>query len=149
MSAPIQNTAYRAVIVVAAAWIGSGTGLDHANAQTSGVTWINIVNATATGSSLQKTAGCDGCEDAGAASEQSLSADGFVEFTVGEMGTFWVAGLNHGNDTTFINDIDFAFRFNGAGSADVLESGAYQVGGDTTYVVLSKLKSWSRRRNGR
>ena len=63
------------------------------------------------------------------------SGDGFVEFTVGETGTFWVAGLNHGDETTYISDIDFAFRFNGAGYADVLESGTYQFGGDTTYVT--------------
>jgi hypothetical protein len=97
--------------------------------------WANIVNATATGTTLQKTAGCDGCDDAGASSQQTLSADGFVEFTIGEMGTFWIAGLNHSDDTTFINDIDFAFRFNGSGNADVLESGAYQTGGDTTYLA--------------
>ncbi len=64
----------------------------------------------ATGSTLQKNAGCDGCDDAGGSSDQSLAADGFVEFTVGEMGTFWVAGLNHGDETTFINDIDFDVR---------------------------------------
>jgi len=103
-------------------------------AQTTEITWTNIVNATATGSTLQKTAGCDGCEDAGASSQQSLTADGFVEFTVGEMGTFWAAGLNHADEATFISDIDFAFRLNGAGYADVLENGIYQ-GGDTIYTA--------------
>lgn len=94
------------------------------------------MNAIATGSSLQKTGGCDGCDDAGGASEQQLTAgDGYVEFTVGEMGTFWIAGLSHGNDSTFVNDIDFAFRFNGSGYADVLEGGTYQMGGDTTYAA--------------
>src|SRR5687768_1684109 len=94
-----------------------------------------MVNASVTGSMLQKTAGCDGCEDAGASSEQSLRADGFVQFTIGEMGTFWVAGVNQRDESTLISDIDFAFRFNGSGYADVLESGAYQPGGDTTYAA--------------
>src|SRR5687768_6177843 len=135
MSLRIQNTVYRAVILVAAVWLGLTFGTNRASAQSAEIVWTNIVNATATGATLQKTAGCDGCDDAGASSQQSLSADGFVEFTVGEMGTFWVAGLNRSDGSTFINDIDFAFRFNGFGFADVLESGAYQTGGDTTYVA--------------
>ena len=131
MSRMVQNTVYRgAILAVTLCMFEGGT-----SAQTTGVTWTNIVNASVTGSVLQKTTGCDGCEDAGASSAQSLSADGFVEFTVGEMGTFWVAGLNHRDEATSISDIDFAFRFNGAGSADVLEGGAYQSGGDTTYAA--------------
>ena len=133
MSKHIQNTVCRVLFLVALAVFAAGS--DGTTAQTTSVTWTRLVNATATGSTLQKSAGCDGCDDAGGSSEQSLSADGFVEFTVGEMGTFWVAGLNHGDETTYISDIDFAFRFNGAGYADVLESGTYQFGGDTTYVT--------------
>lgn len=135
MSSTIQNTVHRGAFLIAAVCIVVTEGSNRASAQSPDVTWTNIVNATASGSDLQKTAGCDGCEDAGAASQQSLDADGFIEFTVGEMGTFWVAGLSRGDDTTFINDIDFGFRFNGSGSADVLENGAYQSGGDTSYVA--------------
>jgi hypothetical protein len=29
------------------------------------VVWTNLVNTTATGNTLQKTSGCDGCADAG------------------------------------------------------------------------------------
>jgi hypothetical protein len=97
------------------------------------VTWTSLVNVSVNGTSLQKTAGCDGCEDAGAASQETLSGDGYVEFTVGEMGTMWMAGLSHGNDDTTYADIDFGFRLNGSGYADVLEDGVY-AGGDTTYV---------------
>src|SRR5688500_15639171 len=115
MSSWIQNTVYRGAIPLAALCLLATTGPTHTSAQSPGVTWTNLVNAATNGSDLQKNAGCDGCEDAGARSEQSFSADGFVEFTVGETNTFWVAGLNHGDETTYINDIDFAFRFNGAG----------------------------------
>ena len=98
------------------------------------VTWTNLVNASVNGTVLQKTNGCDGCDDAGAASQQELTAgDGYVEFTIGEAETFWLAGLSHGNEGTSYAEIDFAFRFNGAGYADVLENGVYQPGGDTTY----------------
>ena len=45
-----------------------------------------------------------------------------------------MAGLSHGNDGTGYAEIDFAFRFNGSGQADVLEHGAY-VGGDSSYAA--------------
>jgi hypothetical protein len=107
-----------------------------ANAQDQAVTWTNVVNATASGTVLQKTGGWDGVDDAGATSEQQLTTgDGYVEFTIGETTTFWIAGLGHGNDGTGFADIDFAFRFNGAGSADVLENGVYVSGGDTPYAT--------------
>jgi hypothetical protein len=101
------------------------------HAQTS-ITWTNLVNVTVTGTIAQKTTGCDGCQDGGATSQEQLNADGYVEFTVGELNTMWMAGLSHGNDDTTYADIDFGFRFNGGGWADVLENGIY-AGGDTPY----------------
>jgi hypothetical protein len=98
------------------------------------VTWANVVNGRVIGTVLQKTLGCDGCQDAWATSQEQLSADGYVEFTVGELNTLWMAGLSHGSDDTTYGDIDFGFRFNGAGYADVLEDGVY-AGGDTTYAA--------------
>jgi hypothetical protein len=101
------------------------------------VVWSNLVNVTveSTGTVLRKTGGCDGCDDAGATSQQELTAgDGYVEFTVGEETTFWMAGLGHGNDGTGFSDVDFGFRFNGLGTADVIENGAY-AGGDTPYAA--------------
>jgi hypothetical protein len=101
-----------------------------------GVVWTSLVNATVNGTVLQKTGGWDGVDDAGAISLQELTAgDGYVEFTVGEANASWLGGLSHGNDGTGYTDIDFAFRFNGAGSADVQENGFYQAGGDTAYVA--------------
>ena len=91
--------------------------------------------STVTDTVLQKTGGWDGVDDAGATSLQELTAgDGYIEFTVGEATTFLLAGLSHGNDGTGYADIDFAFRFNGAGWADVLENGVY-AGGDTAYAA--------------
>jgi hypothetical protein len=100
------------------------------------VVWTNLINVTVNSDVLQKTSGCDGCEDAGASSQPAISqGDGYVEFTIGEADTFWVAGLNQGDAGPTIADIDFAWRFNGAGWADVLESGIYQSGGDTPYAA--------------
>ncbi len=102
----------------------------------SSVDWIDRVNVTISGDTLQKTGGCNGCEDAGASSRQAIwRGDGYVEFSPGEMNTFWLAGLGHNNDGTAFRDIEFAFRFNGAGQADVMENGVYQNGSDTTYRV--------------
>ena len=98
------------------------------------LTWTNLVNVAVTGTIAEKTAGCDGCQDAGATSVEQLSGDGYMEFTIGELNTMWMAGLSHGNDDTTYTDIDFGFRFNGGGYADVLENGIY-AGGDTTYAA--------------
>ena len=82
----------------------------------------------------------------GATSQQQLTAgDGYVQFTVGETNTFWLAGLGHDDEGTGYADIDFAFRFNGAGSADVLENGVY-AGGDTPYAAGDVLRVAIRRR---
>ena len=106
-----------------------------ATASAQDVVWTDLVNASVSGTTLQKTGGCNGCGDAGARSQQAIAAgDGYVEFTVGEANTFWFAGLSHGNDDTTYTDIDFSFRFNGAGSADVMENGIYR-GGDTSYAA--------------
>ena len=53
-------------------------------AEEQSVTWTNIVNAAVIGNVLQKTGGFDGVDDAGATSQQQLTAgDGYVQFTVG------------------------------------------------------------------
>jgi hypothetical protein len=100
------------------------------------VKWVNAVNATPTSGGLRKTAGCSGCEDAGAASQQSIAhGDAFVSFTVADASAFWAAGLSHGNSNDSYADIDFAFRFSGNGWADVIENGVAQFGGDIPYTV--------------
>ena len=97
------------------------------------VQWTNQVNVIERGDMLQKRSGCDGCDDATAMSQQMIrSGDGYVEFTPGEPYTFWVAGLSQSDGNAHFRNIDFAFRFNGNDSADVMENGQYQ-GGDTDY----------------
>jgi PA-IL-like protein len=96
------------------------------------VSWMSTRNIVINGDVMQKTGGCQGCEDAGAISQQMLSGDGYVQFVPGETNTFWYAGLTRRGDAAQHADMDFAFRFNGAGHADVIEGGAYK-GGDTSY----------------
>jgi hypothetical protein len=133
MSALYASAIGRIRIGVLAAGIVLTSSLAATQPAAQNVTWTNGKNVTASGPTLQKAGGCQGCEDSGATSREAIrSGDGFVEFTVGETNTFWLAGLNQGDGGTSYSDIDFAIRFNGAGQADVMESGAYQ-GGDTSY----------------
>ncbi len=97
------------------------------------VVWINLVNATASGNSLLKTSGCDGCQDAGAASQQQIpSGDGYFEFTAPETTTLRFAGLSHGNIGTTAAEILFAIRLQ-TGYVDVRESGVYRA--SSTFVA--------------
>ena len=99
------------------------------------VSWMSTRNVAINGDLLQKTGGCQGCEDAGAISRQMIaSGDGYVQFVAGETNTFWYAGLTRRTDSAQHADLDFAFRFNGAGQADVVENGTYR-GGDTPYAA--------------
>jgi hypothetical protein len=91
------------------------------------VVWTNLVDATATGNSLQKTGGCDGCQNAGATSQQQiLSGDGYIEFTAGETTTTRGAGLSNGDTDTSGADVDFAVALWNDGQASVYESGAWK-----------------------
>jgi Concanavalin A-like lectin/glucanases superfamily/Bacterial Ig domain len=90
------------------------------------VAWTSLVNATATGNSLQKTSGCDGCQDAGAVSQQQIaSGDGYFEFTATETDALRFAGLSNGNPGTSAAEIKYAIRLQ-SGSVDVRESGVYR-----------------------
>lgn len=95
-----------------------------------GVVWTNPVNAIANGNTLTKTAGCDGCDDAGATSKQEISSgNGHLEFTVNERTKLRYVGLSAKQSGTGARQIDFALRIQ-AGYAEVRENGSYK--SDTT-----------------
>jgi hypothetical protein len=100
------------------------------------VQWMNVVNAMARGNSVQKAGGCDGCDDAGAVSRQIIrGGDGYVEFVVDDPYSFWMAGLGHAEGNPRFNSIDYGLRFNGNGTADVMENGRYMPGSDIDYAA--------------
>src|SRR5437867_10980815 len=100
-------------LIAVGAMILSSLGVARAADQY--VNWTNQVNVAARGNTLEKVGGCQGCDDAGAVSQQMIrNGDGHAEFTVGEANTFWLAGLSRANGNTNFNRIDFAFRFNGS-----------------------------------
>jgi hypothetical protein len=91
------------------------------------VLWSQVVNATATGASLAKTGGCDGCADAGAISAQTIAADGYVEFSATETRSLRIVGLGKTVTGTPATPIKFAFALRPGGIAEVRENGIYRV----------------------
>jgi hypothetical protein len=103
------------------------------------VAWVELVNVTATGNSLRKSSGCDGCADAGAASKQALlSGTGALEFTASETTTLRYVGLTRASGGTAASAIRFAFALQANGIAEIRESGAYRA--DTPFAPGDILK---------
>ena len=91
-----------------------------------GSIWMTPVNALAGQSSLRKMAGCDGCPDAGAITNQGIASGGaYVEFTVPDASLMFVAGLTHAFPATDSAYIDFGIRAQD-GWVEVRENDVYQ-----------------------
>jgi len=97
------------------------------------VTWTNLVNTTASGNSVTKSSGCDGCSDAGAISQQRITGgDAYTEFTASAVGPLRVAGLTQSFAVSSPGTIAFGIRFQGT-IAEVREGGAYRA--DTSFAA--------------
>src|SRR5207249_3851228 len=97
------------------------------------VVWTNLVNVTANGNSVTKTSGCDGCNDAGAISQQKITAgDGYAQFAAGATGPLRMAGLTQSFTVSSPSTIAFAIRFQ-SNIAEVREGGVYRA--DTRFVA--------------
>ncbi|MGE0453569.1 MAG: Ig-like domain-containing protein [Vicinamibacteria bacterium] len=102
------------------------------------VQWSGLVRVTATGNNLRKTAGCDGCADAGARSVQTIgSAGGYLELTASETASMRYIGLSKGNPGTSANEIKYALRLQ-SGWVEVRESGVYKA--DTPFATGDVLR---------
>jgi chitinase len=102
------------------------------------VTWTGLVNATASGATLTKSAGAAGVDDAGGNSAQTIaSGDGYLQFGVTDTQSFRFVGLGKSHGGVDGNAIDFAFRMQ-AGRADAYEDGAWKA--DNTVVQGDVLK---------
>jgi hypothetical protein len=105
---------------------GSSTASGSGSGTSANVTWSNPVNVTASGNSVTKTAGCDGCNDAGAVSQQQITAaNGYAQFTADASGLLRVAGLASSFSLTNPASIAFGIRLQG-NIAEVRESGTYR-----------------------
>jgi hypothetical protein len=102
---------------------------------------MSLINMSASDGGLRKTAGCDGCPDASAVSEQQISSTGSVTFVASESNSLRFVGLAAGGIGTGPGDINFALRLQ-SGVAEVRESGTYKsdvrfAAGDTFAVTLA------------
>ena len=91
------------------------------------ISWTNLVQATASGGTIKKSGGCYGCADSGGTSQQQLTS-GAVSFTV-PAGQELVAGLGRDTSSNTGYAIDYAFSFNGSGTFEIREKGAYRTEG--------------------
>jgi flagellar hook assembly protein FlgD len=83
-------------------------------AQEVDVVWVDLVGVTAAGNTISKSAGT-GWGNGGAASGQTISADGWVEFGVVEIDTYRMCGLSDSNLDAHYTSIDYAvYLYNGA-----------------------------------
>jgi hypothetical protein len=89
------------------------------------VVWTNLVDVAATGNSLKKTSGCDGCPDAGAVSKQYLkTAYAYMEFTATETTSARYIGLSQPRKSrTTATTMRHAWALQPGGVAEVREQG--------------------------
>lgn len=101
------------------------------------VIWTSLVKTVAAGSALTKAAGCAGCFDAGAVSQQQIGATGSVSFTPAA-GHRQIVGL--GRDTTASTSyaIDYGFSFWEGGTFEIREANLYRDEG--TYCATDVFK---------
>ncbi|WP_437578391.1 M23 family metallopeptidase [Sorangium sp. So ce887] len=87
--------------------------------------WRNVRHATASGSSLTRTAGWGW--HAGASSVHQIEAgNGFVEFSTNEANLQKMAGLSHGDADQGYGDIDYAIYLRADGGLEIYEHGYWQ-----------------------
>jgi hypothetical protein len=115
---------------------GGGSGAQN-------VIWTNVRNATATGNTLQKTSGCDGCQDAGGVSQQAIaSGNGYVQFAPvvnAAAGPSLYVGLGSGLSTPpGASQINYAFDIWPGGTYAITESGVWKH--DGTWAVGDSFK---------
>jgi hypothetical protein len=94
----------------------------------SAVAWTNLVKATASGSQLTKASGCSTCSDAGGVTQQVISADGSMTFSV-TGGKRLVVGLGRDPSSNTGYAIDYAFSFSDTGVFEIREGGVYKTEG--------------------
>lgn len=96
-------------------------------------TWMNGVGVdTTTPGNLTKT-GTVGW-NAGAASNETFTGDGYVEFTTGEANTYKLAGLSSGDTDVSTGDIDYAIYLQANGHVSIYENNVSR-GSFGTYVA--------------
>lgn len=98
----------------------------------------DLSNVLVTGNSLSKLQS-GGNWDGGASSLNTVSNNGYFQFTVSEVNTFRSAGLSSTNANSHFNTIQYAFYLTNSGSLQITESGNNR-GAFGTYLAGDLLK---------
>ena len=106
-----------------------------APATSTGFSWTKVVNASASGTAIQKVSGCGSCQDAGGISSAAAAA---VAFTV-QSTHKQTAGLGSNTTADAGNGIDYAFKFSGTTIWEVREKGTYRTEGSFTSTDVFKV----------
>jgi hypothetical protein len=110
-------------------------------AGTAAIGWTKFVNTALATADLRKTAGCDGCPDAGAIGSTPLTRNGqSVSITVGQSPALRFLGLSSVNRFRSPNQLPFSLRLEN-GYLEVREGGVYRwdksiVPGDVLTIAL-------------
>lgn len=108
--------------------------------QLENVVWTNAVGVTVSGNNLTRSGNPDAW-NAGAVSTRAIaSGNGYVEFTVGEGGTFKMCGLSNGDTDQNYNDIAFAIYPHANGYLQIYESGVWKTNTGRAYQAGDRLK---------
>jgi hypothetical protein len=120
-------------LLVDTALLNPGATITDVELVATSLDWQNVVGVSVSGNDLAKTATTTGWS-AGASSVQTLTGDGFVEFSTAEASTAKAAGLSSGDGGQNYTDIDFAIRLNANGAVAVYEAGVLR-GTFGTYIA--------------
>jgi hypothetical protein len=97
-----------------------------------GLTWANVVGVATTEDSLTKIV--INPPNGGAASNESITGAGYVEFSTGETNTTKMAGLANGDTNQHHADIDYAVHLKSDGTVRIYEFGTLRGGSFGAYV---------------
>ena len=111
---------FQLVITAIVLFIGQSVILPHNAFASEPVVWTDLVNAIADGNTLIQSGST--LQKSGAASEQSISGDGGVEFTI-SAGFHRMLGLSYTNIDASGGTINYALRATYYGEIQVFESG--------------------------
>jgi len=90
------------------------------------VIWTNIVNASLSGTTIQKTSGCESCEATAVSAQILSSGNGYLEIPTIQMDKNGWIGLMRSDRPASVANIDYAIGICAAGSLSVRELGAYR-----------------------
>lgn len=111
------------------------SGLQNSAPPAQPITWTNLTNAAVNGNKL---VGGSESQNSGAQSAQTLTGDGYIEFTADETNKMRAIGLDNQNGSNTFEDIDYGIVLRENGIAEIWQAGTYI--SDTPYQAGTKFR---------